>query len=99
MSPTFVKPATNEHPAATAKTVGPDSRHVGPLEIEGRQLPGHLEGEIIKGVADAEGTLVELTSRLLMLIKLSHPEPASASNVLPAFTDKQFGISQPMRLN
>ncbi len=43
------------------------------------------------------GTLVERTSPLLILIKLPHPKPASAANVLQAFTDKLNGIAPPMR--
>lgn len=69
------------------------------LEIEERQFPGHWEGDLIKGEgnASAVGTLVERTSRLLIRVKLSHPKPASAANVLQAFTDKLNGIAQPMR--
>jgi IS30 family transposase len=68
------------------------SIHLRPPEIEDRQFPGHWEGDLIKGEADtciasAVGTLVERTSRLLMLIKLPHPKPASAANVLQAFSD------------
>jgi IS30 family transposase len=98
LSPTFVKPATNEHPVARAKTAGPDFRQVCPPEIEGRLLPGHWEGDIFKGKANVVGMLVELTSRRLMLIKLPRLKAASAANVLEAFTDKLLGISQPMKL-
>lgn len=75
------------------------SIHVRPPEIEDRQFPGHWEGDLIKGEgnASAVGTLVERTSRLLMLVKLPHPKPASAANVLQAFTDKLNSIAQPMR--
>jgi transposase, IS30 family len=75
------------------------SIHVRPPEIEERQFPGHWEGDLIKGEgnASAVGTLVERTSRLLILVKLPHPKPASAANVLQAFTDKLNGIAQPMR--
>lgn len=75
------------------------SIHLRPPEVEERQFPGHWEGDLIKGAgnASAVGTLVELTSRLLMLVKLPHPQPASAANVLQAFTDKLRSIAEPMR--
>ncbi len=75
------------------------SIHVRPPEIEDRQFPGHWEGDLIKGAGNlsAVGTLVERSTRLLMLVKLPHPNPATAAHVLQAFTDKLNAIAQPMR--
>jgi IS30 family transposase len=69
-----------------------------PPEVQDRQFPGHWGADLIKGEvnASAVGTLVERTSPLLMLVKLPHPKPASAVNVLQAFTDKLCAIAQPM---
>ena len=75
------------------------SIHVRPPEIEDRQLPGHWEGDLIKGAnnASAIGTLVERTTRLVVLVKLPHPHPATAAHVLEAFSDKLNAIARPMR--
>lgn len=75
------------------------SIHVRPPEVQDRQFPGHWEGDLIKGRgnASAVGTLVERSTRLLMLVKLPHPQPATAAHVLQAFTDKLNGLAQPMR--
>lgn len=60
------------------------SIHQRASEVKDRQFHGHWEGALIKGQgnASAVGTLVERTSRLLMLVKLPHPKPASATTVL-----------------
>jgi IS30 family transposase len=75
------------------------SIHVRPPEVEDRQFPVHWGRYLIKGKgnASAVGTLVERTSRLLMRVKLPHPKPASAANVLQAITDKLCAIAQPLR--
>ena len=75
------------------------SIHLRPPEVSDRQLPGHWEGDLIKGAGNASaiGTLVERTTRLVILVKLPHPNPSTAAHVLQAFTDKLCGIAQPMR--
>lgn len=77
------------------------SIHVRPPEIEDRQLPGHWEGDLIKGKANvsasAIGTLVDRTTRLVVLVKLPHPNPATAAHVLHAFSNKLKAIAAPMR--
>jgi IS30 family transposase len=56
------------------------SIHVRPPEIEDRLVPGHWEGDLIKGKdnSSAVGTLVERTSGYLMLIKMSDATATSA---------------------
>ena len=75
--------------------------YVRPPKIEDRQFPGHLKGDRIKGEANARavGTLVERTSRLVMLVKLIEFKSASADKVLQTFTDKLLEIAQPVHLS
>jgi transposase, IS30 family len=98
------------HNKRTPRSKGQDRRgqipdmlsiHVRPLEIEDRQFPGQWRGDLINGEANATAvcSLVERASRLLMLIKLAHPKPLSAANVLQAFKDKLRSEAQPMRLS
>ncbi len=56
------------------------SIHVHPPEIEDRLIPGHWEGDLIKGKANASavGTLVERTSGYLMLVKMNDATATSA---------------------
>src|SRR3546814_15751187 len=65
------------------------SIHVRPPEIEDRLMPGHWEGDLIKGKANASsvGTLVERTSGYLMLVKMND---ATATSALAGFSaDRQ----------
>ena len=70
-------------------------------EIEDRQFPGHYEDYPIEGESNVNtvGTLVERTSRLMMLVKLLALKLPSAANVLKAFTVKLLGVAQPIRLS
>ena len=81
-----------QHPTPNRRWQIPDilSIYLRPPEIEDRQFPGHWEGDPIKGKANgsAVGTLVERSSRLLMLVKLPLVTSASAANVLQVFSDK-----------
>lgn len=56
-----------------------------PPEVAARIVPGHWEGDLIKGAAgkSAIGTLVERTSRYVMLVRL---EGMSASHILEGFS-------------
>ena len=56
------------------------SIHVRPPEIEDRLMPGHWEGDLIKGKANtsAVATLVERTSGYLILAKMNDATATSA---------------------
>lgn len=51
-----------------------------PPEVEDRLTPGHWEGDLIKGKANASavGTLVELSTGYLMLVKMNDATATSA---------------------
>jgi IS30 family transposase len=72
------------------------SIHVRPPEIEDRLLPGHWEGDFIKGAGNQSsvGVLVESTSRLVLLAKM---EDATAASALAAFSAKLNSIVAPLR--
>ena len=72
------------------------SIHVRPPEIEDRVMPGHWEGDFIKGAGNKSsvGVLVERSSRLVLLARM---EDATAASALAGFTVKLNSIAAPMR--
>lgn len=72
------------------------SIHVRPPEVNDRLMPGHWEGDLIKGAGNksAVGVLVERTTRLVMLAWM--PD-ATAESALAGFTAKLNSIAAPMR--
>ena len=72
------------------------SIHVRPPEVEDRVMPGHWEGDLIKGAANrsAVGVLVERSTRLVLLAKM---EDATAESALEAFSAKLNAIAAPLR--
>lgn len=72
------------------------SIHVRAPEIEERVLPGHWEGDFIKGAGNKSsvGVLVERTTRLVLLAKM---EDATAASALAGFAFKLNTIAAPMR--
>lgn len=72
------------------------SIHLRPPEVDDRLMPGHWEGDLIKGAgnASAVGVLVERSSRMVMLCRM--PD-ATAESALAAFTFKLNGIAQALR--
>jgi IS30 family transposase len=70
------------------------SIHVRPPAVEDRALPGHWEGDFLKGAGNrsAVGVLVERSSRLVLLAKMD-----DATAALTGYTRKLNGIAAPMR--
>lgn len=73
------------------------SIHVRPPEVEDRVIPGHWEGDLIKGAHNrsAVGTLVERTSRLVLLAKIEGSGTAEAA--LAGFTAMLNRVHPPLR--
>lgn len=69
---------------------------VRPPELGNRLVPGHGEGDLIKGAAyaSAVGTLVERSSRRVMLAKM---EQATALAALEGFTGALNRVHEPLR--
>ena len=72
------------------------SIHVRPPAVDDRVIPGHWEGDFIKGAGNQSsvGVLVERTSRLVLLAKM---EDATAASALAGFTAKLNSIAAPLR--
>lgn len=72
------------------------SIHVRPPEVNARVMPGHWEGDFIKGAGNKSsvGVLVERTSRLVLLARM---EDATAASALAGFSAKLNSIAAPMR--
>src|SRR5579871_5444434 len=72
------------------------SIHVRPPEIEDRQVPGHWEGDLIKGASNRSsvGTLVERSSGFVVLAKMSS---ARAADTLESFSSALERIPEGLR--
>lgn len=68
-----------------------------PPEVEDRAVPGHWEGDLLMGAANlsAVGTLVERTSRFVMLLHL--PDGREADRVRDAMTAKIQTLPEALR--
>jgi IS30 family transposase len=101
----LIKALRQAHNKRVPRSKGQDRRgqipdmvsiHVRPPEVNDRVMPGHWEGDLIKGANNrsAVGVLVERSTRLVLLAKM--PD-STAESALAAFTVKLNQIAQPLR--
>ena len=92
----LVKLLRRSHSGRLHRHTGYDVHSLRPPEVAARIVPGHWEGDLIKGArnASAVGTIVERTSRYVMLAKL---DTASASSVLEGFTKRLRRVPRSLR--
>ena len=72
------------------------SVHVRPPEVDDRVMPGHWEGDFIKGAGNKSsvGVLVERSGHLVFVAKM---DDATAASALAGFSQKLNSIAAPMR--
>ena len=84
--------------ASSRSTRVPDMTPISlrPPEVAARIVPGHWEGDLIKGARglSAIGTLVERTSRYVMLVRL---DGLSAQHILDGFSQRLRSIPTELR--
>jgi len=82
--------------SATTHAALPRSRDRSPPEVDDRVMPGHWEGDFIKGAGNKSsvGVLVERTSRLVLLAKM---EDATAASTLAGLSAKLNSIAERLR--
>lgn len=73
------------------KIVDMQSIHIRPPEVEDRVIPGHWEGDLIKGAGNRSsvGTLVERTTRFVILAKMDNAGTQSVVDSFAAVLNRQ----------
>lgn len=88
------RPRRRSSASTTIREMTPISMR--PPDVAARLVPGHWEGDLIKGAGgrSAIGTLVERTSRYVMLVRL---DGLSADHILAGFSRRLRSIPPEMR--
>ena len=70
-------------PSMQGKIIGAVSIRQRPAEAEDRAIPGHWEGDLVLGTIDSQvATLVERTSRFLMLVRVESKQTVVVSGAI-----------------